>query len=242
MLETGLGGLYDCTNIITKSIVSVITSIGYDHMHIVRKSDISNYSFDNKLQHFDYKNIKGLSINLKGKMQIQNASLCIEVMNILNENGYKVDIENIKNGLKTVIHKGRMEELNSNPIIVYAGAHNELAIRNLQDMVKMYYNNFQRVYIISILKRKDYRTMLKLLSKDSNAMFILTSGNDEERYASKEDLFECMKEFVDTDRISKKELRDAISDAMKSQDNTVNLVVGSFYVYSTVVDEIEKQK
>ena len=288
VLETGLGGLYDCTNIITKPIVSVITSIGYDHMHIlgntlpeiayqkagiikensntvifeetpeidevfinqckiknnnlhiVKKSDISNYSFDNKLQHFDYKNIKGLSINLKGKMQIQNASLCIEVMNILNENGYKVDIENIKNGLKTVIHKGRMEELNSNPIIVYDGAHNEPAIINLQDMVKMYYNNFQRVYIISILKRKDYRTMLNLLSKDSNAMFVLTSGNDEERYASKEDLFECMKEFVDTDRISKKELRDAISDAMKSQDNTVNLVVGSFYAYSTVVDEIEK--
>ena len=104
----------------------------------------------------------------------------------------------------------------------------------------MYYSNFQRVYIISILKRKDYRTMLKLLSKDSKATFVLTSGNDEERYASKEDLFECIKEFVDTDRISKKELRDAISDAMKSQDNTVNLVVGSFYAYSTVVDEIEK--
>ena len=106
----------------------------------------------------------------------------------------------------------------------------------------MYYNNFQRVYIISILKRKDYRTMLKLLAKDSNAMFVLTSGNDEDRYALKEDLFECMKEFVDIDRISKKELRDAISDAMKSQDNTVNLVVGSFYAYSTVVDEIEKNQ
>lgn len=290
VLETGLGGLYDCTNIITKPIVSVITSIGYDHMHIlgntlpeiayqkagiikensntvifeetseidevfinqckiknnnldiIRKSDISNYSFDNKFQYFDYKDMKGLSINLKGKMQIQNASLCIEVMNILNENGYKVDIENIKNGLRTVIHKGRMEELNSNPIIVYDGAHNEPAIRNLQYMVKMYYNNFQRVYIISILKRKDYRTMLKLLSKDSKATFVLTSGSDEERYASKEELFECMKEFVGTDRICKKELRVAISDAMKSQDNIVNLVVGSFYSYSTVVNEIEKQK
>lgn len=84
--------------------------------------------------------------------------------------------------------------------------------------------------------------MLKLLSKDSNAMFVLTSGNDEERYASKEELFECMREFVSTDRICKKELRVAISDAMKSQDNTVNLVVGSFYTYSTVVNEIEKQK
>ena len=35
VLETGLGGLYDCTNIITKPLVSVITSIGYDHVHIL---------------------------------------------------------------------------------------------------------------------------------------------------------------------------------------------------------------
>ena len=34
VLETGLGGLYDCTNIVNP-IVSIITSIGYDHMHIL---------------------------------------------------------------------------------------------------------------------------------------------------------------------------------------------------------------
>ena len=33
-METGLGGLYDSTNIVNP-IVSVITSIGYDHMHIL---------------------------------------------------------------------------------------------------------------------------------------------------------------------------------------------------------------
>ena len=35
VLETGLGGLYDCTNIITNPVVSVITSIGYDHTKIL---------------------------------------------------------------------------------------------------------------------------------------------------------------------------------------------------------------
>ena len=38
VLETGLGGIYDCTNVITKPLVSIITSIGYDHMHILGKS------------------------------------------------------------------------------------------------------------------------------------------------------------------------------------------------------------
>lgn len=288
VLETGLGGLYDCTNIITKPIVSVITSIGYDHMqilgntlpeiayqkagiikhnsntvifeqipeidkvfikeckrknnnlHIVKKNDISNYSFDNEFQYFDYKEIKNLSINLKGKVQIQNASLCVEVMRILNEYGYKVDIESIKMGLKTVIHKGRMEQLNSSPIVVFDGAHNEPAINNLRDMVEMYYDNLKRVYIISILKRKDYKTILELLSKDKNASFILTSGNDEERYTSKEELFECMKEFVEIDKICKKNLKEAIVEAMNSDNDTVNLIVGSFYTYSTVVDQIKK--
>ena len=290
VLETGLGGLYDCTNIIKKPIVSVITSIGYDHvnilgntlteiayqkagiiknnsntvifeqnseidevfineckiknnnLHIVKKSDISNYKFDNKFQYFDYKEIKDLSINLKGKVQIQNASICIEVMKILNENGYKVSMNNIREALRTVIHKGRMEELNSEPLIVYDGAHNEPAIRNLQDMVQMYYNNFRRIYIISILNRKDYKTMLKLLSEDSNATFVLTSGNDEDRYASKEELFEYMKKILGTNKIYKKNLKDAIVDAMNSEHNTVNLIIGSFYTYGTVVDEIEKIK
>ena len=35
VLEVGCGGLYDCTNIISHSLVSVISSIGYDHMQIL---------------------------------------------------------------------------------------------------------------------------------------------------------------------------------------------------------------
>lgn len=35
VLETGLGGLYDCTNIINHLLVGVITSIGYDYIHIL---------------------------------------------------------------------------------------------------------------------------------------------------------------------------------------------------------------
>ena len=37
VLETGLGGLYDCTNIVWP-LVSIITSISYDHMAILGKT------------------------------------------------------------------------------------------------------------------------------------------------------------------------------------------------------------
>lgn len=290
VLETGLGGLYDCTNIITKPLVSIITSIGYDHMHIlgstlaeisyqkagiikensntvifeqlpevdnvfvtkcksknnnlhiVKESDISNYTFDDEFQHFDYKNIKNLKINLKGKIQIQNASLCIETTKILNESGYNVTVESIKNGLETVVHKGRMEQLNDKPIIIYDGAHNEPAIRNLQNMVQMYYSNLKRVYIISILKRKDYSKMLKLLAEDTNALYVLTSGNNSDSYATSDELYECMKKYVSIDNICKKSLDDAIIEAMNSELDIANFIVGSFYTYGTVVDKIEEIK
>ena len=71
-------------------------------------------------------------------------------------------------------------------------------------MVKMYYEKMKRVYIISILKRKDYNRMLKLIAEDKDALFVLTSGNNPESYASNDELFECMKKYVKANRIYKK--------------------------------------
>ena len=288
VLETGLGGLYDCTNIIKHPLVSVITSIGYDHMHIlgntlpeiayqkagiikdnsntvifegqpdidnvfineckkknntlhiIKKTNISNYSFDNNFQYFDFDNFKNITINLKGKAQVRNACLCLEVFKILNKLGYHIKLKNIQEGLKTVIHKGRMEQLNDSPLIIYDGAHNEQAIKNLQDMVKMYYEKKKRIYIISILKRKDYNKMLELLAEDKEALFVLTSGNNQDKFASKDELYECMKKFVNTDKIYKKNLDEAIIDAINSDSNTVNFIIGSFYTYGTVIEILKK--
>lgn len=288
VLETGLGGLYDCTNIINHPLVSIITSIGYDHMnilgntlpeiayqkagiikpnshtvifeslpdvdnvfinkcknennvlHIIRKSDIENYNYDFNFQYFDYKNLKTIAINLKGKVQVQNACLCLETFDILNELGYHVGIKNIQKGISTVVHKGRMEQLYDNPIIIFDGAHNEPAIKNLQYMIKMYYAKMKRVYIISILKTKDYNKMLKLIAQDKEAIFILTSGNNPEAYASSDELFECMKQFTELDKIHKKSLNDAIEEVINGNIDTVNFVIGSFYTYGTVIDILKK--
>ncbi|MCI8617288.1 MAG: bifunctional folylpolyglutamate synthase/dihydrofolate synthase [Clostridia bacterium] len=287
VLETGLGGLYDCTNIISKPLVSVITSIGYDHMHIlgntlpeiayqkagiikensntvffaqtqdvnevfietcndknnelhlVNENDIKNYRYDKDFQYFDYKNFKDIKINLKGNKQIQNASICIECIKILNNIGYKVSEENIRKGLSTVIHKGRMEILNKEPLIIFDGAHNEPAIENLQNTVQMYYKNMKKFYIVSVLKRKDYEKMLKLLLEDKNATFILTSGNDIERYASGEELYNvAMKYKCEGQDVLIKTLDEAIKFAMNEKEDVVNFVVGSFYVYGTVVRQL----
>ena len=84
--------------------------------------------------------------------------------------------------------------------------------------------------------------MLELLLKDENATFILTSGNNPDRYVSYNELYEYMRKYVKNNRIQKKEIENAIHDAMNSDNKTVNFVVGSFYTYGTVVTEIEKLK
>lgn len=291
VLETGLGGLYDSTNIITNPLVSVITSIGFDHMqilgstlekiayqkagiikensntvffeqsedinkvfedtcnkrnnklHLITKNQIQNYNYDNKYQYFDYGDFKNIKVFLKGKKQIQNAAICIECMKILNDMGYKISEESIRDGLKTVIHKARMETLNENPLIVYDGAHNEPAIENLKSSVNMYYSNFKRRYIISILKRKNYNKMIEMLLKDEEAEFVFTSGNDSKRYASKEELYNVALKYKTSQKIFMKNLEEAIEDIFKeNNENTVNFIVGSFYTYGTVVNKIKQQR
>ena len=291
VLEVGCGGLYDCTNIISHSLVSVISSIGYDHMQIlgetlpeiatqkagiikhnsytvihsqtpeidqifqktcqeknnelriITDADISNYRYDQKFQYFDVSRFKNIAINLKGKKQVNNALLCIEVMAILNELGYYVSEENIREGLKTVVHRGRMETIRKNPLMLYDGAHNIPAMENFYDMVKMYYSQSgcRRAYIVSILKRKAYKEMLKILLQDEQADFYFTSGNDEEKYTAGETLYQEALPYKTKQLMFVRDLATAIQE-VKSKQYDVTFIVGSFYVYGDVIKMIQEEK
>lgn len=281
VLETGLGGLYDCTNIVW-SLVSIITSISYDHMailgktleeiavqkagiikensntviveqkpsiqkiieqtclnknnelSIIKKADIQNRKYENELLVFDYKQNKNIKLNLKGDKQFENASLCLETINILKQKGFNISEKAIEEGLMTVIHKARFETINKKPKIIYDGGHNEEAILNFINTVNTYYKKEEKIYIISILKSKDYKTVLKYLLKDENSTFIFTSGNSEERYVSSIELYETAKKITNSEKLYKKTLEDAILYA-QGQVEKVSFVVGSFYIYGDVI-------
>jgi len=290
VLETGIGGLYDCTNIVNP-IISIITSIGYDHMnilgntlleiaeqkagiikensetifieqeekevndkikevcsnksnilHLIQKEDISNYSYDENFQKFDYKNYKNILISLKGEKQIYNASICIECAEILKNKAYKISGKAIRDGLKTTIHKGRFETISKNPLIIYDGAHNKPAIENFINSVQMYYKNSDKVYIISILKTKDYKTIIKQLLKDKKSTFIFTDGNDIEIYVSKEKLYNEAKKHTSNKSLYMYKLEDALSLTRKKYKNCVTFIVGSFYIYGTVIKKLKDDK
>lgn len=289
ILETGIGGLFDSTNVISKPLLSIITSIGYDHMQmlgnslleiayqkagiikpdsntiifsqtpsidkmfeavcksknnklrIVKSNDISNYSKEKELQYFDYAGVKRLAINLKGRVQVNNACVCIEAVSVLNELGYYVSSESIYNGIKDVIHKGRMEVLKKVPWVIYDGAHNEPAIRNLQQNIYNYFNSYKRIYVLSILKSKDYRKIIEIIAEDENSEIILTSGNDIDKFVSCQELYDYAIEYASPNRLFKCTLDEAIKQSLRKNSDVVIIFTGSFYVYNDVKKSFEVQ-
>lgn len=287
ILEVGIGGKYDCTNIITNTLVSIISSIGYDHMnllgntleeittqkagiikesshtvcfsqskeiddiiintcknlnnhlHMLKESELSNYHIDHDFQSFNFSKYQNILVNLKGQVQIKNAAICITTIEILRELGFKINDKAIYDGLSSVVHHGRMETLNKNPLVIYDGAHNEQAIKNLQNTINMQYSKAKKIYIISILKRKDYSSMLKLLSNDQEAIYIFTSGNDFKEYTPKEILYQEALKYLPKERLLVLELPEAIK-YLKNKSNYITFVIGSFYVYKDVVYLIDK--
>lgn len=287
IIETGLGGKTDCTNIIDP-LVSVLTKIGYDHMnilgntiekiathkagiikknshtvfvnqpdvnkiiqnkceeennilHLIQLEEIENYTYSEEIQKFDYKNYKDIEINLKGKVQTKNAVECLEVINILRSMGYNISEEDIKRGLKTVVHKARMEVLHESPKIVFDGGHNEDAIKNLKNNINQYYSNNKRVYIISILETKDHFTILKELSDDKDAIFYFTSGINERPYIDGEELKKEAIKYIEDKNIVVKNIKDAIMDSIENYRDRTIFVVGSFYVYKEVLRILKEE-
>lgn len=279
LMEVGFGGLYDSTNIIYP-IISVISSIGYDHMkvlgntlediakqkagiikensetvymeqtpniddiikktckekqnilHMVKQSEIKNQRFENDMEIFDYKQYHDIKVNLKGKKQIQNAALVLECCDILNKKGYFLSEEVIKNGLKSVIHKARFEIIHQNPTIIFDGGHNEQAIENLKETIELYYRNAKKIYVISVLKSKDYHNIIEdILDKEN--VYIFTDGNDKNLFTDKHLMYAYAQKLNDKAEIYEMDLKEAIQFC-KEKTDYVSFAIGSFYVYSDI--------
>lgn len=236
ILEVGLGGMYDCTNIVN-SLISVFGSIGFDHTAIlgntleeitlqkagiiknnsntiifdqtaspliekvckeknsnfilIRNADISNYSFDENYQYFDFEDFSHVSVNLKGKKQIENASIIIKCSEILSKNNFNIAKQTILEALKDIHHPARFEIIEKNPLIIFDGAHNGNALINFCETVHNLYSNRNKTFLVSIITTKDYKENLNiLLNSFENCHFIFTNGGDEIKFFNEKMLYE----------------------------------------------------
>lgn len=209
VLETGLGGLLDATNIIKTTLVAVLTSISMDHMaflgnsleqiaiqkagiikdkcyvvcneqekevmaviegicekkgnilRIAKKSDLTNVRYGLKVQMFNYKEWKKIKIALAGTYQIENAIVSLEVINALRALDFTITKNAIYKGFMETIWPGRFTIIADSPLFIIDGAHNENAAKQLADSIRFYFTNKRIIYIIGVLKDKQYDKIIQ---------------------------------------------------------------------------------
>lgn len=207
LLETGLGGAMDATNIIENPLLCVLSSISMDHMSFLgdtladitkqkcgiikqgcpvvstqqeeevknvimetcqqKKSEVtfaddaSKVKLGIKKQKFCYKEYKNCEIILPGTYQIQNATLALEAIQALQKIGIEIPQKAIMEGLKKAEWNGRFQIISERPLFIVDGAHNEDAAKKLAECVQFYFTNKKIIYIMGVLKDKEYEKIIK---------------------------------------------------------------------------------
>ncbi len=216
VLESGMGGALDATNIIANTLAAVLTPISADHEAYLGKSyqeiaankagiikkgctvvsapqhdaasrvikdkcrltgcplvwarpeqargiKYGNYlsSDKNSLQRFTYGSCKDLAISLAGKYQIDNAVVALEVLAVLAQKGFPVKEQKLRKGMMEAAWPGRFQILAKKPLFIADGAHNEAAAAVLAESLRFYFTKKKIIYIIGILRDKDYRKILE---------------------------------------------------------------------------------
>ena len=225
VLETGMGGLLDATNLIETTLVSVVTSISMDHMQflgrtlsdiarqkagiikektscvsvkqkeeamqvieevaalkdvelfIADQADASHINYGLKKQQFDYKEYKKIEIPLSGKVQIQNAILAINVIEVLRRNGYKISDKALREGFMKTQWIGRFSVIKKKPLFIVDGAHNEDAAFQLASSIEEYLEHRRIIFIMGMLKDKEYEKVIQITEKYADQIITITPPN-----------------------------------------------------------------
>ena len=210
VLEVGMGGLLDATNVIEGTLVEILASIGMDHMkflgdslekiagqkagiikpgstvvcmdqkpevlEVVQKkadqlgaklviskaSEATNLHYGLEKQSFRYGNLGRCEIHLAGQFQIANAVLAIDACREIEAKGYPIPDKAIHEGLMETQWPGRLTLLSKHPLFLADGAHNEDAAEKLAKSIEFYFTNCRLIYIMGILRDKDYDRIIEL--------------------------------------------------------------------------------
>lgn len=187
ILEVGLGGKYDATNIIKHPIITAITNIDLDHTNILGKQRTTiakdkagiikkNSVFFTTEKDPKIKNIfrtecskigaKYNPLNVEGLDYSSCNHLLAE--SICSEIGISNNISDTKTEIRL---PARFEMVEKEPVVIIDGAHNPSKIKStIFNLEKLRYKKLS--LIIAISADKDWQTMLKLIIPKAHNIYI----------------------------------------------------------------------
>lgn len=197
ILETGMGGRFDATNVIKENLCAIITQIDLDHTERLGKTR-DEIAFEKAgiikpncpvITSMGYEEIRDKAdeldsmllftspfvpqefveaLSLKGLHQIENLALVMTAINYLFKD---VDENTIKEGLKKVKNPCRFEFFEDKNLIIDA-SHNPNGIRALKENLYYYFPDKKRRFVFGCLKNKDYPKMMEILFEEDDEVYL----------------------------------------------------------------------
>ena len=251
ILETGMGGRFDATNIIKENLCSIITHIDLDHTD--RLGDTKDkIAFEKAgiikpncpvITSMGYEAIRDRadelnsllvfvspfvsqnyvdSLALKGLHQQENLALAITAINHIFP---AIGSETIISGLKKVKNPFRFEYFKDKNMIIDA-SHNPNGIKALRENLDYYYSDLPRRFVFGCLKTKDYEQMMNILFKEGDEVYL--NGFDYPNACTFEELeAKCP--------VKAQKYTSKIFTPDKFTPDKLNVICGSFYMLKDIV-------
>ena len=247
VLETGLGGRFDATNVIKKNLCSVITHVDLDHTERlgdtldkiayekagIIKKDCPCIVFEGKEIYYDVADEVGAPLQLilpmvntenlalKGVHQQENLSLALAAIETCFPD---VKNDTIQEALKQVKHICRFQYVEDKHLII-DGAHNPNGVEALKQSLDMYYPNTRRRFIFGCLNNKNYEQMVNSLFERGDEVYF---------YHYKHQNSCTVEQLQSVCPVESKELTDEVK--FDFNDSVLTVICGSFYMIEELVN------
>lgn len=119
-----------------------------------------------------------VSLPLLGIHQVQNCNVVINSCEVLMNIGIKITKESILRGLKKVQWPGRLEIMDTMPLVVLDGAHNIDGIKKLKESISTYFKYKDLILVLGILADKQVEEMIKEICPMAKKVIAVTPHSE----------------------------------------------------------------
>lgn len=105
---------------------------------------------------------------------MDRVAVAIETVRVISKRGFPVSEQAIRKGLEETRWAGRFTVAARKPLFIVDGAHNEDAAEKLAKSIEFYFTNKRIIYIMGMLKDKEYDKVIELTYKYADQIITVT--------------------------------------------------------------------
>ena len=198
-------------------------------LHKADFADIHLLSHDLTGQVFDWERFKRLKLPLLGDHQLHNAAVALTTATVMQQRGWKLTDDDIREGLASVRWPGRFDVRRSDPLFIIDGGHNPQCAQTVAENLRSYFPDSRRVLLVGVLKDKDYAGIFDAL--DPVADEYVCIAPDSQRALPAEELGKFLEKYGKDVNVCES-IKDGVSMALDiagDDPDTMICAVGSLY-------------